>query len=185
MTKESATSKAGTGAFWALGRVAVRAPWLMIAAWAVVVAVLAVAFPPLTKVVEGQTVQPLPPKAMAAAEQMAKDFGESAQNVLIVVLTDNRGLQPADEDAYGRLAATLRGDTRDVTGVQDVLTTPALRPLMVSADNKAFYVAVMLRAPAGSPESSKAYQRITDTVKRSTAGSSLTADVTGQAAMVG
>jgi putative drug exporter of the RND superfamily len=185
MTKESATSKAGTGAFWALGRVVVRAPWLMIAAWAAVVAVLAVAFPPLTKVVEGQTVQPLPPKAMAAAEQMAKDFGESAQNVLIVVLTDNRGLQPADEDAYRGLAATLRGDTRDVTGVQDVLTAPALRPLMVSADNKAFYLAVMLRAPAGSPESSQAYQRITDTVRRSTAGTSLTADVTGQAAMVG
>lgn len=185
MTKQPAPSKVGTGAFWALGRVVVRAPWLIIAAWAAVVAVLAVAFPPLTKVVEGQTVQPLPPKAMAAAEQMAKDFGESAQNVLIVVLTDNRGLQPADEDAYRNLAATLRGDTRDVTGVQDVATTPALRPLMVSADNKAFYLAVMLRAPAGSPESSQAYQRVTDMVKRSTAGTPLTADVTGQAAMVG
>ncbi|WP_082964716.1 RND family transporter [Mycobacterium sp. E796] len=183
--KSSASSRAGTGAFWALGRVVVRAPWLMIAAWAAVVAVLAVAFPPLTKVVEGQTVQPLPPKAMAAAEQMAKDFGESAQNVLIVVLTDKRGLQPADEDVYRRLAVTLRDDTRDVTGVQDVATTPALRPLMVSADNKAFYLAVMLRAPAGSPESSRAYQRITDTVKHSTAGTTLTADVTGQAAMVG
>jgi putative drug exporter of the RND superfamily len=195
MTKKSAASKAsaaapaapktGTGAFWLLGRVIVRAPWLVIAAWAAVVAVLAVAFPPLTKVVEGQTVQPLPAKAMAAAEQMAKDFGESAQNVLVVVLTDDRGLQPADDDAYRKLAATLRGETRDVTGVQDVLTTPALRPLMVSADNKAFYLAVMLRAPAGSPESSQAYQRIADIVKRSTAGTPLTANVTGQAAMVG
>ncbi len=82
------------GAFSVLGRFVVRAPWLIIAAWIAVVAVLAVAFPPLTKVVESQTLQPLPPKAMAAAEQMAKDFGESAQNVLIVVLTDNRGLQP-------------------------------------------------------------------------------------------
>jgi RND superfamily putative drug exporter len=177
--------RTGAGAFWVLGRVAVRAPWLVIAAWAAVVAVLAVAFPPLTKVVEGQTVQPLPPKAMAAAEQMAKDFGESAQNVLIVVLTDNRGLQPADEDAYRKLADTLRGETGDVAGVQDVATTPALRPLLVSADNKAIYLAVMLRAPAGSPESSRAYQRITDVVKRSTAGTPLTADVTGQAAMVG
>ena len=81
-------------AFSVLGRFVVRAPWLMIAAWIVVVGVLAVAFPPLTKVVESQTVQPLPPKDMAAAEQMAKDFGESAQNILIVVLTDKRGLQP-------------------------------------------------------------------------------------------
>src|ERR1700756_4565118 len=103
----------------------------MIPAWMVVVGVRAVAFPPLTKVVESQTVRPLPPKAMAAAEQMAKDFGESAQNVLIVVLTDNRGLQPADDDAYRKLAATLRSDTKEVTGVQDVLTTPQLRPMMV------------------------------------------------------
>jgi putative drug exporter of the RND superfamily len=172
-------------AFSVLGRFVVRAPWLMIAAWIVVVGVLAVAFPPLTKVVESQTVQPLPPKDMAAAEQMAKDFGESAQNVLVVVLTDNRGLQPGDEDAYRKLAVTLRGDTNDVTGVQDVLTTPALRPRMVSADNKAFYMAVNLRAPAGSPESSQGYQRITEIAKRTTAGSPLIADVTGQAAMVG
>jgi putative drug exporter of the RND superfamily len=182
---KSAPSKTGTGAFGALGRIAVRAPWPMIAAWAAIVAVLAVAVPPLTKVVEGQTVQPLPPKAMAATEQMAKDFGESAQNVLIVVLSDNQGLKPADEDAYGKLAGALRGDTNDVTGVRDVVTTPALRPLMVSADNKAFYLAVMLRAPAGSPESTQAYQRITGIVKRSTAGTQLTAQLTGQAAMVG
>ena len=95
-------------AFSALGRCAVRTPWLMIAGWLALVAVLAVAFPPLTKVVEGQTVQPLPPKAMAAAEQMAKDFGESAQNILIVVLTDQRGLQPAERrhlPEAGRYAA--------------------------------------------------------------------------------
>jgi RND superfamily putative drug exporter len=180
-----AGSGTGIGVFSVLGRFVVRAPWLMIAAWAAVVAVLAVAFPPLTKVVENQTIQPLPPGAMAAAEQMAKDFGESAQNILIVVLSDNRGLQPADENAYRKLAATLHGDTNDVSGVQDVVTTPALRPLMVSADNKAFYLAVMLRAPAGSPESSQAYQRITEIVKRSTAGTPLTANLTGQAAMVG
>ena len=187
VANQSGASRTSTSidAFSVLGRFVVRAPWLMIAAWIVVVGVLAVAFPPLTKVVESQTVQPLPPKDMAAAEQMAKDFGESAQNVLIVVLTDNRGLQPADDDAYRKLAATLRGDTNDVTGVQDVLTTPALRPMMVSADNKAFYMAVNLRAPPGDPESSQAYQRITEIAKRSTAGSPLTADVTGQAAMVG
>ena len=187
MANQSGASGTSTriDAFSVLGRFVVRAPWLMIAAWIVVVAVLAVAFPPLTKVVESQTVQLLPAKDMAAAEQMAKDFGESAQNVLIVVLTDNRGLAPGDEDAYRKLAATLRADTNEVTGVQDVLTTPALRPMMVSADNKAFYLAVMLRAPAGSPESSQAYQRITEIAQRATAGSPLSADVTGQAAMVG
>lgn len=173
------------GVFSVLGRFVTRAPWLIIAAWVATVAVLTVAFPPLTKVVEGQTVQPLPPKAMAATEQMAKDFGESGQNVLIVVLTDNRGLQPADEAAYRTLAATFRGETKDVAGVQDIVTTPALRSLLISADNKAFYMAVILRAPVGSPESSQAYQRITEIAKRSTAGTPLTAQVTGQGAMAG
>jgi putative drug exporter of the RND superfamily len=187
MTKKSDAPKASTriDVFSVLGRFVVRAPWLMIAAWIAVVGVLTVAFPPLTKVVEGQTLQPLPAKAMAAAEQMAKDFGESAQNVLVVVLTDERGLQPDDEDAYRKLAATLRGETNGVTGVQDIFTTPALRPLMVSADNKAFYLAVTLRAPLGSPESSQAYQRITEIAKRSTAGSALTANVTGVGATAG
>ena len=187
MSKNSAAPKTSVriGAFTVLGRFVVRAPWLIIAAWIAVVAVLAVAFPPLTKVVESQTLQPLPPKAMAATEQMAKDFGESAQNVLVVVLTDNRGLQPGDKDAYRKLAATLRAEAHDVTGVQDIVTTPALRPLLVSADNKAFYLAVSLRAPAGSPESSQAYQRITEIAKRSTVGSPLTAEVTGQGAMAG
>lgn len=171
--------------FTMLSRLATRAPWLIVAAWVAAVAVLTVAFPPLTKLVEGQTVQPLPPQAMAATEQMAKDFGESGQNVLIVVLTDNRGLQPADEDAYRKLAATFRGETADVVGVQDIVTTPALRSLMVSADHKACYMAVVLRAPVGSPESSQAYQRITEIAKRSTAGTPMAAQVTGQGAMAG
>ncbi|MGA8251722.1 MAG: RND family transporter [Mycobacterium sp.] len=177
--------KTGTGVFGVLGRVVVRAPWLVIAVWAALVAVLAVAVPPLTKVVESHPLQVLPPKAMAAADQMAKDFGESAQNVLVVVLTDNRGLQPGDQDVYGKLAAALRDDTKDVTGVQDVVTTPALRPLLVSTDNKAFYMAVNLRAVAGSPESLQAYQRVTEIAKRATAGSPLTAEITGEGAIAG
>src|SRR6516162_204061 len=187
MSTDSAAPKTPTGfdPFSVLGRLVVRAPWLMIAAWIAVVGVLTVAFPPLTKVVEGQTLQPLPPKAVAAAEQMAKDFGESAHNILIVVLTDERGLQPADEDVYRKLATTLRGETNDVSGVQDIAATPALRSVRVSPDNKAFYLAVNLRAPVGSPQSSQAYQRITEIAKRSTASSALTADVTGQAAIVG
>lgn len=181
----AAHSSMPTGMFSVLGRVAVRAPWLVIAGWVVVVAALATAVTPLTTVVESRPLQPLPATAMVSADQMAKDFGESAQNLLLVVLTDDRGLQPADEDIYRKLAATLRSQTNDVEGVQDVITTPALRAFMASADHKAIYLAVSLKAPAGSPESSQAYQRIAQIATRSTAGSSLTAAVTGQAAMVG
>ena len=168
-----------------LGRLLVRAPWLVIGAWFAGLAVLIVAFPPLTHVVESSTVQPLPPKAMAAAEQMAKDFGESAQNTLVVVLTDERGLRSADDGVYRKLAAALRDDTADVTVVQDMFSAPALRQVMVSPDHKAFFMAVTLRAPTGSPQSSQAYQQIVRITKQATAGTSLSADVTGQPAVLG
>ena len=187
MLKKATTTRTAKGfdGFSLLGRVVVRAPWLVIAAWIALVVVLSVAFPALTKVVESQTMQPLPPQAMAATEQMAKDFHESAQNIVVVAMTDEHGLTPADDDTYRALADKLRGDTSDVSAVQDFISTPVLRQLMVSTDNKAFYMAVTLKAPAGSPESSQAYQRIAQIVKQSTAGSALTAHVTGQAAIVG
>lgn len=172
-------------AFALLGRLVSRAPWLVIAGWLAAVGVLGATFPPLTEVVQRQLVQALPARDMAAANQMAAAFGESAQNILIVVLTDERGLTPADEAAYGTLAATLRADSRDVAAVHDVVATPALRPSLVSADHKAFYLAVDLKAPAGSPESSQAYQRVAQTATRLAPGPSLTAAVTGQAAIVG
>src|SRR6478736_4734218 len=187
MLKKATITRTATGfdGFSLLGRGVVRAPWLVIAAWIPLVVVLSVAFPALTKVVESQTMQPLPPQAMAATEQMAKDFHESAQNIVVVAMTDDHGLTPADDDTYRALADKLRGDTSDVSAVQDFVSTPVLRQLMVSTDNKAFYMAVTLKAPAGSPESSQAYQRIAQVVKQSTAGSALTAHVTGQAAIVG
>ncbi|WP_083453179.1 RND family transporter [Mycobacterium goodii] len=157
----------------------------MIGAWVALLLVLSVACTPLTKVVQNQQVQPLRPAAMAATNQMAKDFGESAQNILVVVLTDDHGLSPADDGVYRRVADTLRADTARVASVQDFLSTPPLRQLMVSKDNKAFYLAVTLKAAAGTPESSAAYQQITDTVMHTTDGSGLHAAVTGQAAMMG
>lgn len=168
-----------------LGQVVVRAPWLVIAAWVGLVVVLALAFPPLTKIVENQTVQPLPPQAMAATQQMAQDFGDSAQNILIVVMSDDQGLSPADDNTYRTLADKLRSDDQDVSSVEDFASTPPLRQLMVSQDNKAFYLAVTLKAPAGSPESSDAYKRVSQIVEQSTANSGLTTHVTGQAAVIG
>ena len=156
------------------GRVVVRAPWLVISAWVALVVVLAIAFPALTKIVENQTMQPLPPQAMAATQQMATDFGDSAQNILVVVMTDDHGLKPADDQTpTATLADKLRGDGQDVAAVQDFVSTPALRQLMVSKDNKAFYMAVTLKAPAGSPESSEAYQRVSQIIEQATAGSDL------------
>jgi putative drug exporter of the RND superfamily len=167
-----------------LGRVVVRMPWLVIAAWVALVVVLSIAFPPLAKIVENQTMQPLPPQAMAPTQHMAADFGDSAQNILVVVMSNDKGLQPADNDTYRTLADRLRGDSQDVSGVEDFVGTPPLRALMVSKDNNAFYLAVTLKAPPGSPESSEAYKRVGEIVDQVTRGSDLTTHVTGQAAVV-
>src|SRR5258708_36889320 len=101
------------------------------------------------------------------------------------VHNNDHGRKPAYNDTYRAVADKVRSDTADVSGVQDIINTPALRQLMVSTDNKAFYLAVTLKAPPGSPQSSQAYQQITQLVKQSAAGSALTAHVTGQAAIVG
>ena len=162
-----------------------RAPWLVVAAWIGVLLVLSMAFPALTKVVENQTLQPLPPQAMSASSQMAKEFGDSAQNIVVVVMTNEHGLRPADDTVYRTLAETLRKDTGDVSAVQDFVTTPALHQVMVSKDGKAFYLAVTLKAPAGSPESSQAYQRVSHLITQTTAGTDLVTHVTGQAAVIG
>lgn len=187
MLKKAATltSRWHLDIFGLLGRAVVRAPWLIVIAWVTLILVLSLAFPALTKVVENQTIQPLPARAMAASEQMTKDFGDTAQNVVVVVMTNPRGLQPADDDVYRRLAATLRTDTGDVSAVHDFIATPPLRQVMVSKDDKAFYLAVTLKAPPGSPESSQAYQRITHLISQTTTGTDLTTHVTGQAAVVG
>ena len=168
-----------------LGRWAARAPWLMIAVWIALVVLFSMLFTPLTKVAEKQSMQPLPPQTIAATEQMAKDFHESDQNILVVVMTDDRGLSAADNDVYRAVADKLRGDAGDVSNVADFITTPTLRQMMVSKDNKAFYLAVTLKTPPGSPESSEAYQRISQAVKQATAGSALSVHVTGQAAVIG
>src|SRR4029453_473141 len=115
-------------------RAVVRAPWLVISAWIALVVVLFMAFPALTKVVENQTINPLPPQgraapppqAMAATDQMAKDFHESAQNILVVVMTNEHGLTPADNNTYRAVADKLRSDTTDVSAVQDFISTPPL-----------------------------------------------------------
>ena len=62
MLKKATTKTAKNfDGFSLLGRAVVRAPWLVISAWIALVVVLFMAFPALTKVVENQTIQPLPP----------------------------------------------------------------------------------------------------------------------------
>ena len=95
------TSTAGAGGvFQRLGDFVVRWPWVVIGCWIALAVVLPPLFPSLAEVTQNQPVSPLPASAPAivANRQMAEAFPESgSDNVLLVLLTNDKGLGPADE----------------------------------------------------------------------------------------
>jgi RND superfamily putative drug exporter len=168
-----------------------RWPLLVIGFWVALAAVLSVTFPPLTQVAREHTQEILPSDApvMVATRQMTEAFREpGAQNVALVVLTDEHGMTSADEDVYRILIDTLRRDNRDVVTVQDFITKPPLREVVASKDNKAWYIPVGIAGELGSPASNKAYERVVEivkqTLKQAPAGSTLTVHMTGLTATV-
>jgi RND superfamily putative drug exporter len=100
----------------------------------------------------------------------------------LVVLTDEKGLSPGDENTYHTLVDKLRQDTHDVVAVQDFLSTPQVREVFTSKDNKAWYLPVSLTGNMGSPEGRLSYKDATGVVKQTVAGSTLTANMAGAAA---
>jgi RND superfamily putative drug exporter len=181
----SATPRLGVR--W-LSRLVVRRPLVVIGFWVTLAAFLSLTFPSLTQVVRERPVEILPRDApvMVTTKHMTQSFDEAAsQNVLLAVLTNERGLAPADEAVYRTLVDRLRSDTRDVVMVQDFLSTPALREIMTSRDHKAWYVPIGIAGVLGSPDSAEAYKRVSEMVVRTAAGSALTANVTGPSATVG
>ena len=149
--------------------------------------VLPLTFPSLTVMAQKRPVAILPANApvTVTTRQMTEAFHESgSDNVLLVVLTNEKGLGPAEESTYRTLVDKLRQDTRDVTMLQDFVSTPPLREVLASKDNKAWILLVGLAGELGSTQSYAAYTRIADTVKQTVAGSTLTANLTGPAATV-
>lgn len=147
----------------------VRRPSVVIGLWVVLAAVLSVTFAPLTQVVREHHEEILPSDApvMVATRQMTESFHETkAENVVLVVLTNEHGLTRADEDVYRTLVDRLRRDTRDVVIVQDFITTPPLREVFASKDNKAWLVPVGIAGDNPSPKFNEAYARVANLVKQ-------------------
>ena len=89
------------------------------------------------------------------ARQMPKAFGESGtDDLLLVVLTDERGLGTAGEATYRKLVEDLHGD-RDVVMMQDFVSTPALRSFLTSKDNKSWVLPIGLTGALGTPQDRK------------------------------
>ena len=173
--------------FGVLGDLVVRRPVIVIVSWLLLAVALTLLFPPLTQMARERPVDILPADAPVnvTTQQMTTAFNEEgAQNVLLVVLTDEQGLNAQDEEVYGKLATALRQDPQHVVMVQDFVTTPALRELAQSKDGKAWVLPVGLAGGLGTPQAYESYVGVADIVEGITEGSTLSAYLTGPAGTI-
>jgi putative drug exporter of the RND superfamily len=165
----------------------VRWPWVVIGLWVAIAVALPLTFPSLNEMSQKHPLAILPSDAPSSvtARKMTEAFHESgSEDLLLVVLTDDKGLGPADEAAYRKLVDALRHDTRDVLMLQDFVSTPPLRSVVTSKDHKAWVLPVGVAGELGTPRSYAAFNQIGDFVKHAVAGTPLTANITGPAATV-
>jgi RND superfamily putative drug exporter len=165
----------------------VRWPWVVIGLWLAIAIALPLTLPSLNEMAQKHPLAILPSDAPSSVtvRKMTDAFHESgSEDLLLVVLTDDRGLGPADEAAYRKLVDALRQDTRDVVMLQDFVSTPPLREVVTSKDHKAWVLPVGVAGELGTPRSYAAFNQIGDIVKHAVSGTPLTANLTGPAATV-
>lgn len=127
----------------------------MVGCWVALALVLPMAVPSLAEMAQRHPVAVLPADAPSsvAVRQMAEAFHESgSENILVVLLTDEKGLGAADENVYHTLVDRLRNDAKDVVMLQDFLTTPPLREVLGSKDGKAWILPIGLAGDLGTPK---------------------------------
>ncbi|MDQ2628733.1 MAG: MMPL family transporter [Actinomycetota bacterium] len=174
-----------------LAELVVRWPLVVIGVWVAIAAALPLTFPSLSEMAQQHPLELLPRDAPSsvAAREMTESFQESgSEDLLLVVLTNDDGLGRADEAVYRKLVDALRSDTDNVVMLQDFITTPPLRSVLTSEDDKAWVLPVGVAGELGTPQSFTAFNRIADivdhTLEQAPDGSSLTAHLTGPAATV-
>ena len=173
------------GFFPALGKLVVRHPLLVIAAWLVLVGTLLLSVPPLMEVAARKPPPLLPEgsSVMASADAMQDAFDEAgAGNAAIVVLTNKNGLTTRDEQTYRTLVDRLNADTEHVIGTQDFVSIPELRSVMTSEDNKAWQLPASLHGTMGLADGQEAFSGFREIVDEVTAGTTLTPHMVGGAA---
>lgn len=105
-------------------------------------------------------------------------------SLLMILLTDENGISPADEGLYRKLVDKLHQDTQDKMTVQDFLTTPQMREVLASKDGKAFILPVSFPGAATAPTTIAGYKHVKEIAKEVTSGSTLTAYVSGPLATI-
>lgn len=181
------TGLTGGGFFGWLGRLVVRWPWAVIAVWVLLAAAVSTAVPPLAEMSQRNPVALLPadaPSNVATAQMNAAFKDSGAENILVVLLTDSKGLSSDDEAVYRRLVDRLRQDTTNVVMLQDFVSAPPLRDALASKDGQAWILPVGLSGELGTPKAYSAYSHVVGLVDDTLKGSSLSARMTGPAATV-
>lgn len=171
-----------------IGRFVVRHPFVVIAAWLAAAVLGFLLLPPLVVVAQKNPPAFLPNDApvLVASKQMSDAFKgtekTNTSNAVVVILSNDKGLAPADEAVYTTLVDKLRADKDHVISLQDFVTTPQLRQVMTSKDGKAWNLPVSLTGSMGTPKGQAAYRAAIKIVKEATAGATLKANVVGAAA---
>jgi len=173
--------------FTGLGRAIVHHPLLVIAAWLVLAGALVTLIAPLSVVAARNPPDFLPKDApvLLSAHKMQEAFHEAnAGNFAAVILSNDNGLTPADEDTYRRIVDKLKADTKHVTSLQDFVHIPELKEVMTSKDQKAWNLPVSMSGTMGAPDGQEAYRAVIKAVNEESKNSSLTVSVVGGASTI-
>lgn len=164
-----------------------RWPLLIIGLWIAVAVALTATLPPLHTQAAKRQQAPLPDDApsIVVGKEMGRVFHEiGGGSLLFVVLIDEEGLTPADEDVYRKLVDNLRLDSQRKIAVQDFISAPPMREVYESKDHKAWTLPVNLPGEGHAAETQAAYRRIVTIVQETVAGTSLTARLSGPVATI-
>jgi RND superfamily putative drug exporter len=121
LRRTGTNTTAGGGVFAQIADLVVRWPRLVVGCWVLLAAALPTMFPSLTQLAQKSPTAMLPPDApgSVSAKQMTEAFRESgSQKMLLIVLTNEKGRGPADENVYRKLVDSLRTDPKDVVMVR-------------------------------------------------------------------
>ncbi|WP_353620032.1 RND family transporter [Mycobacterium sp. ELW1] len=159
----------------------------MIAAWLVLAGALLALITPLAVVAARNPPDFLPKDApvLISVKKMQGAFHEAdAGNFAAIILSNENGLTPADEDTYRRIVDNLKDDTKNVSSLQDFVRTPELKEVMTSKDGKAWNLPVSMTGTMGAPDGQESYRHVINTVQDAAKGSSLQVNVVGGASTI-
>lgn len=158
-----------------LADLVVRWPLAVIGIWVALAVALPLTFPSLGEMAEKHPLVILPNDAPSSvsARKMAEAFQETTNDdLLIIALINEDGLQRDDEVTYRKLVDALRDDVTDVVSVQDFISTPQLRQFLTSDDKTTWVLPVSLEGELGTPRAFESFNRVTDVVEHVLAGQS-------------